>query len=260
MQDDPNKQSNTPNEPGTLPPETIKNTQSSSLFQKRSDVVSSDPALLNPSDLPLAEDETGKLGDGGHKQSGLRDFLSFIGVLAIAGLLAFTLIMFVFRSYSVDGPSMESTLQHQDKLIIWKMPRTIARITGNQYVPNRGDIIVLAEDNLTACGQSGEREIIKRVIGLPGERVLVNNGTITVYNKAYPNGFQPDSQLPYNKDGRIPYTSGDVDTLLAPNELFVGGDNRPESCDSRNLGAISTDQVIGKLVIRLLPANKITLF
>lgn len=259
MQDDPNKQSNTSSGPN--PPEgTTTPDQTTKLFQKQSGVVSSDPALLNPSELPPSEVESGKQGDGGHKQSGLRDFLSFIGVLAIAGILAFTLIMFVFRSYSVDGPSMETTLQNQDKLIIWKLPRTIAKITGNQYVPNRGDVIVLAEDNFTACGQSGEREIIKRVVGLPGERVVVKNGDLVIYNEAYPNGFQPDNQLPYNKDGRIGFTSGDVDTLLAPNEIFVAGDNRPESCDSRYLGAATTDQVVGKLVIRLLPANKITLF
>lgn len=256
MQDETNTSS--PTTDGGSPPDALPS--SPKLFEQQANVVSSDANLLNPSDLPNTPDDSGKQGDGGHKQSGLRDFISFIGVLAIAGLLALTLILFVFRSYSVDGPSMETTLQHQDKLIIWKMPRTIARITGNQYVPGRGDVIVLSESNLTACGQSGEREIIKRVIGLPGERVVVKNGTITVYNQAYPNGYQPDNELPYNKDGHIPYTSGDIDTLLAANEVFVSGDNRPESCDSRHLGAITTDQIVGKLVIRLLPANHIKLF
>jgi signal peptidase I len=194
------------------------------------------------------------------KDSGWRDFGSFVGILAIAGVLAFLLISFVFRSYSVDGPSMETTLQNEDKLIIWKVPRTIARVTGNQWVPNRGDVIVFDESNLGACGQQGERQLIKRVIGLPGERVVVKDGTITVFNKDNPAGFSPDATLPYNQDGHIPTTNGNYNGTLAKNQIFVSGDNRPDSCDSRNFGPIATDQVIGKLVIRLLPANNIKLF
>lgn len=199
-------------------------------------------------------------GDGGKKHSGFRDFLSFIGILAVAMGLALILISFVFRSYAVDGPSMETAFQNEDKLIIWKVPRTIARITGNQYVPNRGDVIIFSEDNLSACGQEGERQLIKRVIALPGEHVVVNNGVITVYNKDHLQGFQPDLELGYNKDNHIPTTTGNVDVTLAENQLFVSGDNRPNSCDSRSFGPIETDQVIGKLVLRLLPANKITVY
>lgn len=201
-------------------------------------------------------------GSGRKKRptSGLYDFLSFIGILVIAGLLAFLLITFVFRSYAVDGPSMESALQDQDKLIIWKLPRTIAKITGNQYVPGRGDIIIFNEANLSACGQSGERQLIKRVIGLPGEHVVVADGTITVYSATDPGGFKPDATLPYNKDSHIATTTGNIDVTLGKNQLFVSGDNRPDSCDSRSFGPIATDQVIGKLAIRLLPANKITLY
>src|SRR5258708_6068941 len=100
------------------------------------------PPVINPSNLPPSDRDTadgGIAGEGGKKHSGWREFGAFVGILAIAGLLALILIMFVFRSYAVDGPSMETTLQNQDKLIIWKVPRTIARFTGHQYVPNRGD-------------------------------------------------------------------------------------------------------------------------
>ena len=217
---------------------------------------------LVPIDPELPEEDPIVSGQGGaNKQpSGLRDFGSFIGILGIAALLAFLLISFVFRSYAVDGPSMQSALQNEDKLIIWKVPRTIARLTGHQYVPNRGDVIIFSEDNLSACGQDGTRQLIKRVIGLPGERVAVKDGKYVVYNKAEPGGFDPDQIGAYDKQHQIATTTGSIDVTLGENQLFVSGDNRPDSCDSRAFGPISTDKVIGKLVLRLLPANKITVY
>lgn len=230
-------------------------------------VTSTDPRLLQPQQPhPTSAEVIEESGDGTHgdghkkKHSGWLEFGAFVGILAIAGLLALFLITFVFRSYAVDGPSMETTLQNEDKLIIWKVPRTISRITGHQYIPNRGDVIIFDEDNLAACGQYGKRQLIKRVIALPGEHVMVKNNAITVYNSAYPGGFKPDEVLSYNKDGHIPETTGNVDLTLAKNQLFVSGDNRPDSCDSRAFGPIQTDQVIGKLVVRLLPANHIKVF
>lgn len=248
-------------EPLTTPPPTDPPTQApepSSAPQ----VTSTDPLLINPSNLPPSDrDPEPTTGEGGRKKgNGWREFGAFLGILGIAACLAFVLIAFVFRSYAVDGPSMETTLQNGDKLIIWKVPRTIARISGNQYVPGRGDVIIFDQVDLTACGQSEERQLIKRVIGLPGDRVVVKNGSITVYNKEHPDGYQPDKNLAYNKDSHIPYTSGNIDEVLDKNELFVSGDNRPNSCDSRAFGPIRTDQVVGKLVIRLLPANAIKLF
>src|ERR1035438_1745594 len=69
-----------------------------------------------------------------------REFISTIGILITAFLVAIFIITFVFRSYQVDGPSMENTLQNGDKLIIWKVPRTWAKITGHPYIPDRGNI------------------------------------------------------------------------------------------------------------------------
>ncbi|CAN5147111.1 hypothetical protein BH09PAT3_BH09PAT3_3090 [soil metagenome] len=222
-------------------------------------ITSTDPQLLQPSQIPTPEPDEIE-GEGGKSSSGLRDFGAFVGILAIAGVLAFLLISFLFRSYAVDGPSMETTLQNEDKLIIWKIPRTVARINGNQYLPNRGDVIIFTEDNLSVCGQEGERQLIKRVIGLPGDHVVVKEGAITIYNKDNLSGFSPDLTLPYNKDRHIPTTTGNIDVTLGDKQLFMSGDNRPDSCDSRAFGPISSDQIIGKLVLRLLPANKIKLF
>ncbi len=108
-----------------------------------------------------------------HRHSGWREFFSTAAILIGALLVALFIITFVFRSYQVDGPSMETTLQNDDKLIIWKVPRTWARITGHDYIPDRGDIIVFTENGLGQFGQEDSKQLIKRVIGLPGDRVVV---------------------------------------------------------------------------------------
>ena len=191
----------------------------------------------------------------------MRSLLSNIALLLLAPILAVLLTVFVFQSYQVDGPSMEQTLQNNDRLIVWKLPRTWARITGHQYVPKRGDIIILNESGLASYGTTDNtKQLVKRVIGLPGDRVVVRNGVLTIYNSAHPNGFQPDKTLPYGRDGAIPPTTTDVDVQLTATQLFVCGDNRPDSLDSRTFGPIETSQVIGKLVMRILPLNTVKLF
>lgn len=185
-----------------------------------------------------------------------RDILSTVSLLLVAVLLAFSLIAFVFQSYQVDGPSMESTLQNNDRLIVWKAPRTLARVTGHAYVPNRGDIIVFIEDGLSSYGQPGDHQLIKRVIGLPGDRITINNSVVTVYNQANPQGFQPDKTLPYGKTYDMPITNGNLDITLGASQLFVMGDNRIESLDSRAFGPIELDTVVGKLVARIFPLSE----
>lgn len=153
---------------------------------------------------------------------------------------------------------MENTLQNQDKLIIWKIPRTWARITGHNYIPQRGEIIVFNESDDIKHEQSGKKQLIKRVVALPGEKVVVKDGAITVYNEQSPGGFQPDKTMSYGKD--IPYTSGDVKYTLAEDQIFVVGDNRPDSLDSRSFGPIKADQVVGTLVLRVFPVSEARTF
>lgn len=186
----------------------------------------------------------------------LRSTLSTIGILLLAPLVAILLTVYVFQSYQVDGPSMQSTLHNGDRLIVWKLPRTWARITGHQYVPKRGDIIILNECGLAQYGDTADcKQLVKRVIGLPGDHLVVKNNVITVYNRAHPNGFQPDATLPYGKNGAIPPTTNNVDVTLTSTEVFVCGDNRGDSLDSRIFGPVQTRQIIGKLVMRVLPLS-----
>jgi signal peptidase I len=189
--------------------------------------------------------------DTRNQESGWHELFSTLGILAAAILVALFLIAFVFRSYQVDGPSMESTLHNSDKLIIWKVPRSWARVTGHDYIPKRGDIIVFSQKGLSQFGQEDSKQLIKRVVGLPGDKVVVAGGKITIYNKEHPGGFVPDETLPYGK--HIPTTNGETTVVLKPHELFVAGDNRPDSLDSRSFGPINADQIIGKLALRVFP-------
>lgn len=186
----------------------------------------------------------------------LRVILSNIGILLIAPLVALLLITFVFQSYQVEGYSMQNTLQDGDRLIVWKGSRTWARIVGTQYIPNRGDVIIVNQNNLTACGQSSGKQIVKRVIGLPGDRVVYKDGQYAVYNTQYPNGFNPDETLPYGEQRSALLNNpdaSDVDVNLSSTQLFVSGDHRADSCDSRYFGPIQTSSVIGKVVTRIFP-------
>lgn len=178
----------------------------------------------------------------------LKDFFKTGMTLLVAVLLAVGLIFFVFQSYQVDGISMEPTLQNDDRLVVWKLPRTWARVTGHDFTPKLDDIIVFDQPNLSACGQYGERQLIKRVIGLPGDRVVVNAGSLTVYNDAHPLGYKPDTTGEYQTNQPTP---NNTDVTIQAGQIFVSGDNRPDSCDSRSFGPIKLSQVVGTLALRL---------
>ncbi len=212
--------------------------------------------MSNSSSQPVDETDIKTSDDG--KRSGWRELLSTLGILATALVVALLIIGFVFRSYQVDGPSMESTLQNADKLIIWKVPRTWASITRHPYIPRRGDIIVFTESGLSDFGQEDTKQLIKRVIGLPGERVVLGDGKYTVYNAEHPQGFNPDKTLAYGKN--IPSTAGDGTYTLGAGQIFVSGDNRPDSLDSRRFGPINANQIVGKLILRVFPVNQARVF
>jgi len=202
-------------------------------------------ALAPPDNQPESEDSGG---------SRWRSALSTLALFALAPITALAIAAFVVQSYQVDGESMESTLQNNDRLIVDKIPRTWARITHHNFVPSRGTIIIFNQTLDLGLGPQ-DKQLVKRVVGLPGERVVVNNGTLTIYNAQHPNGFNPD------KSGLYPYTApttaGQVDVTLGPNQIFVCGDNRPNSEDSRYFGPVQLSKVVGVLSFRILPLSKV---
>lgn len=190
------------------------------------------------------------------------EVVSTIIMFVIAAVIAFILSVYVFQQYEVDGPSMQTTLYNQNRLIVVKYERTWARITGHPYIPNIGNIIIFHENGLYSSDGTPESTLVKRVVALPGDRVMIANGVLTVYDKQHPNGFDPDKTLSYGKV--IGYTSSESSTninlVLPKNEIFVLGDNRADSCDSRCFGPVNVNQIIGRLALRIYPFDKFTIF
>lgn len=214
----------------------------------------------NPNNTPVQKPTTEpQLSDDlGHtpeekKKENIKSILSTVGLLLLAPLIAIILTVFVFQSYEVDGPSMERTLQNQDRLIVLKLPRTWSRITRHAYMPKRGEVIIF--DQAESDFESEARQLIKRVIGLPGDRVVVKDGKITVYNQQNPSGFDPDKDVPWSADVATP-TIGNIDLTIQEGEIYVCGDNRTNSEDSRAFGPIKSKDVVGKLILRLFPLSK----
>ncbi len=180
----------------------------------------------------------------------------FSVVLFVIGVvIAATIInAFVFQSYYVEGTSMTPTLQDHDRLIIDKLGRSSSIIQGKSYIPGRGQIIIL--DSVFKDRQGNPEQLIKRVIGLPGERVVIKEGIITIYNQDSPEGFNVDKNL--NLSLAPTFTSEPIDIVLADNEIYVVGDNRAPggSLDSRSFGPVDIKNIEGRLWARIFPFNQ----
>ncbi|MFZ2544808.1 MAG: signal peptidase I [Candidatus Saccharimonadales bacterium] len=165
---------------------------------------------------------------------------------------------YIFRSFDVQGPSMEKTLYTGDRLIVDRIPVTLAQVQNKEYVPNRGQVIVFKNPKFTV-GDPDEF-IVKRVIGFAGERVVLNDGHYTVYNNQNPVGFNPDDAN-HGEPGSP--TTGNVDVTVPEGTIFVSGDHRQGnySYDSRNgLGFIPLYDIIGPVGLRVYPFTKIRTF
>ena len=211
----------------------------------------------------------------------VKDILSLGGFIIVIILGTLFLNTYIYRSYNVVGSSMENTLHENDRVIVNRAAVSWSHFTGHEYVPERGQIIVfLNEDEkmvaeyrklgvehpmtCTVPSDINDQYIIKRVIAFPGERVTVKDGVMKIYNDEHPDVFVYDEGWRVSEtEGPKAHTSGEVDTIVPEGELFVSGDNREgsNSWDSRNgLGTIPYCRIIGPVMLRLFPLDKVRTF
>lgn len=161
-----------------------------------------------------------------------------IKTLVLSLLLAFGIRTFVAEARYIPSGSMEPTLQINDRLIIDKISYDFAH-------PQRGDVVVFNPTN-TLEKQNFHDAFIKRVVGLPGEKVEVKGGTVYVN----------DCPLQENYIAAKPdYRWGPV--IVAPDSYLVLGDNRNNSYDSHYWGFVPRNRIIGRAIIRFWPFNRV---
>jgi signal peptidase I len=158
--------------------------------------------------------------------------------IVLSGVLAFGIRSFVAEARYIPSGSMLPTLQINDRLIIDK-------ISYNFRNPDRGDIIVFSPtDELKR--QNFKDAFIKRLIGLPGDKVEVKDGKVYVNGQPLPENYIED---------RPNYNFGPV--TVPSNQYLVLGDNRNNSYDSHYWGFVPRDKIIGRAVVRFWPLNRV---
>ncbi|CQR47716.1 Signal peptidase I T [Paraliobacillus sp. PM-2] len=174
------------------------------------------------------------------------EWFDWLKALVIAVLLAFIVRTFLFAPIVVDGPSMYPNLHDGDHMIVNKLNYKISE-------PNRFDIVVFHATK--------QKDYIKRVIGLPGETVEIKNDTLYINGNAVAEPFleQQKASLKKNERYTMDFSMSDIpgDFKVIPEDhLLVLGDNRNNSTDSRMLGYISYNQLVGNASMIYWPLDR----
>lgn len=175
-----------------------------------------------------------------------KEWVEWVKALLIALGLAFIVRMFLFAPIIIDGPSMLPTLHDRDQMIVSKY---------NYYFsePDRFDIVVFHA--------SVQKDFIKRVIGLPGEHVAVIDNVLHINGNPVEENFLTENDevsgfQPFSNDFTLEELPGGY-TEIPEGHVFVLGDNRGDSTDSRSIGVIPMDKIVGKASLIYWPFNRI---
>ncbi|MBU6323271.1 MAG: signal peptidase I [Patescibacteria group bacterium] len=168
----------------------------------------------------------------------VKEFFTFI-VLAV--VIVLPIRIFIAQPFIVEGESMHPTFENGDYLIVDELTYRFEK-------PQRGDVITFR--------YPGDPSIfyIKRIIGLPGETVAINRGVVSITK---PDGTTLTLTEPYIAAEDATYTKT---TTLGPDQYFMMGDNRPNSSDSRVWGPLPENDIMGRVIFRLLPIPELGLF
>ena len=170
----------------------------------------------------------------------LKSFLSIVWefIKAVFLLLVLFLILryLLLQPFLIDGSSMEPNFHDKEYLLIEKASYHIT-------APKRGDVVIFRPPN------NLESFYIKRIVGIPEDRVIIKDGRITILNSKHPNGaIMIESYLPKEQK-----TEKNLDILLNQGQFFVLGDNRNNSSDSREFGPVPRDNISGRAFFVVVP-------
>lgn len=171
-------------------------------------------------------------------------FKEIVKFTLIALAIVIPIRAYVAQPFIVSGASMDPTFATGQYLIV-------DQLSYHFEDPKRGEVIIFRYPRDT------ETFFIKRIIGLPGETISVDNGKVTIINTEKPDGFLLDEAAYITKDHK---TSDTFTLTLGHDEYFVMGDNRPQSSDSRAWGPLEDKYIVGRPFARLLPLTKISVF
>ncbi len=179
-----------------------------------------------------------------------KSFLKFIVELTKLTVLCAAIVIpiryFLIQPFYVKGASMEPTFHTSEYLIVDEISYRFSE-------PKRGDVIVFRYPG------NPQEYFIKRIIGLPGETVDIKNGDIYIYNNEFKNETLLEEE--YLSSPSQTYAHSENNKIdLADNEYYVLGDNRNSSKDSRNFGSVQESFIVGKVLFRGWPFDKMGFF
>ncbi len=169
--------------------------------------------------------------------------LEMVKVAVLAGITIALVRYYLFKPFYVKGASMEPNFHEKEYLIIDELSYRFRE-------PIRGEVIVFR------FPEDPKEYFLKRVIGLSGETIKITQGKVYVYNTENPEGFE--LQENYLPDDLI--TEGDKVFKIGENQIYVLGDNRPNSFDSRRFGPVDKSLIVGRAWLRGWPLNKLSIF
>ncbi|MGK7878168.1 MAG: signal peptidase I [Xenococcaceae cyanobacterium] len=184
-------------------------------------------------------------------------WIEILKTLATAAVLAFGLRTFVAEARYIPSSSMEPTLEINDRLIIEK-------VSYHFKEPERGDVVVFSPTD-TLRQQNHKEAFIKRVIGLPGEKVQLKQGQVYINNQPLIEQYTAKGEKteipttchqPYLSESQLNLSESHPVTI-PPNSYLVLGDHRSNSYDSRCWGVVSRDNLIGRAIVRFWPLNRL---
>lgn len=183
-------------------------------------------------------------------KSPMRNAVEWVAVIAGAVVLALVVRTFLFQTFWIPSGSMAVTLETNDRVLVNKLSYQFGD-------PSRGDVVVFERPP----GEAGEiKDLIKRVVGLPGERISIHDGSVWIDGAEVSESYTHD--LP--SDPLVECSAGEnagIETpegLLVPEgHVFVMGDNRTNSHDSRCFGPIDEDLIVGRAFMIIWPPSKV---